>query len=75
MVKIPDILTSGGEEEHVRGAKMHPLTCSRQDWSAAVSAANLLFESSAGADSGCGFSLSRPREAGSCRPKGLRTGV
>ena len=32
------------------------------DWSAAVSAANLLLESSAGADSGCGFSLSNPRE-------------
>ena len=33
-----------------------------RDWSAAVPAANLLLESSAGADSGCGFSLSRPRE-------------
>ena len=62
MVKIPDILTSGGEEEHVRGAKMHPLTVVGGIGQRLVSAANLLLESSAGASSGCGFSLSRPRE-------------
>ena len=53
---------------------MHPLTCSGRDWSAAVSAANLLLEISAGAVSGCGFSLSNPREGRNCRPRGMRTG-
>ena len=62
MVKIPDILTSGGEEEHVRGAKMQPLTVIDRSGQRLVSAANLLIGISAGAKSGCGFSLSRPRE-------------
>jgi len=37
-------------------------------------AANLRIEISAGAVSGCGFSLSSPREGRNCRPKGMRTG-
>ena len=50
-----DFLTSGGEEEQVRGAKMQPLTVLDRSGQRPVSAANLLLESSAGAKSGCGF--------------------
>ena len=57
-----DFLTSGGEEEQVRGAKMQPLTVVGGSGQRPVSAANLPIEISAGADSGCGFSLSNPRE-------------
>ena len=41
---------------------MHPLTVVGGIGQRLVSAANLLLEISAGASSGCGFSLSRPRE-------------
>ena len=41
---------------------MQPLTVIGGIGQRLVSAANLLLESSAGANSGCGFSLSRPRE-------------
>ena len=61
-LQCADFLTSGGEEGHVSGAKMHPLTVVGGIGQRLVSAANLLLEISAGANSGCGFSLSRPRE-------------
>ena len=41
---------------------MHPLMVVGGIGQRLVSAANLLLESSAGANSGCGFSLSNPRE-------------
>ena len=41
---------------------MHPLAVVDKIGQRLVSAANLLLEISAGANSGCGFSLSRPRE-------------
>ena len=53
---------------------MQPLTVVGGIGQRLVSAANLRIEISAGASSGCGFSLSRPREGRNCRPKGMRTG-
>ena len=41
---------------------MQPLTVVDRSGQRLVSAANLLLEISAGANSGCGFSLSNPRE-------------
>ena len=67
-LQCADFLTSESEEEQVRGAKMQPLTVVGGIGQRLVSAANLLLESSAGASSGCGFSLSRPREGRNCRP-------
>ena len=61
-MQCADFLTSESEEEHVRGAKMHPLTVVGGIGQRLVSAANIPIEISAGAKSGCGFSLSRPRE-------------
>ena len=61
-LQCADFLTSESEEEQVRGAKMQPLTVVGGIGQRLVSAANLRIESSAGAKSGCGFSLSRPRE-------------
>ena len=61
-LQCADILTSGGEEMIKEGL------------AGGGDADNLPIENSAGADSGCGFSLSRPREGRDCRPKGLRTG-
>ena len=73
-LQCADFLTSESEEEHVRGAKMQPLTAVGGIGQRLVSAANLHIEISAGANSGCGFSLSKPREGRNCRPKGMRTG-
>ena len=46
-LQCADFLTSESEEEHVRGAKMHPLTVVDRIGQRLVSAANLRIEISA----------------------------